>query len=124
METTILTIIAYISMLIGHEALHYIVARAYGFRGLRLRVEPYRGIIGFTFTSAPLKGLAAALLAPQAITIAALAAYLATGSIVALAVLASNIAGSIPDYINAFDALRLSSRYRVVIVTENGLTFA
>ena len=124
MEATIFTIIAYIAMLVGHEALHYIVARAYGFEGLRLRIELSRGIIGFTFTSAPLRGLVAALLAPQAITVAALAVYLATGSIVALAVLASNVAGSIPDYINALDAFRLSSRYRVVVVTERGLAFA
>ena len=124
MDTLVAVATAYLSMIIAHEALHYIAARMAGFRGLRFQVMLSKGIIGFTFTAAPLRGLAAALLAPQIITIAALAVYLTTGSTVALAVLLANIAGSIPDYINAVDALRLSARYRTVTVVNGGLRFA
>ncbi len=117
-------ILAYIATVVGHEALHYLAARVYGFQGLRFRLDLSKGVIGFVFASAPLRGLAVALLAPQVITLAALAAYLATGSIVALAAFASNIAGSIPDYINAVDALRLSRRYRIVVVEGRSVRLA
>ncbi len=122
MEQTLLLLAVYAATVALHEALHYAAARMVGVEGLRPLVDLDRGIVGFTFRSAPLRGLAAALLAPQAITVVGLAVYAATGSMVALAAAAANVVGGLPDLVNAASALRLARRYSWVFVVEEGGT--
>ncbi len=111
---------AYAAVVILHELIHYAAARAAGIRGLRLVLDARRAVIGFTFSEASLRGFAAALLAPQALTIALLAVYAATGDLLALALGLANLAGGAPDLVNAWEALTLSTRYAALRATREG----
>ncbi len=113
---------AYAAVVALHELLHYAAARVAGIRGLRLVFDARRALIGFTFSEASLRGFAAALLAPQALTVVLLAVYALTGSLLALALGLANLAGGAPDLVNAWEALSLSTRYVALRATSGGYT--
>ncbi len=114
---------AYLATIAAHELIHYLVGRVVGLRGLRLVFDARRMLLGFTFREAPLRGFAAALVAPQLLTIALLGLYAVTGSVLALALGLANLAGGVPDLVNAFEALSLSRVHAAVRVETGTLVF-
>ncbi len=82
-----------------HEAIHYVVARMAGLRGLRLVFDAKRGMLGIRFRGGSPLAIRVSAIAPQVVTLLFLYAWLASSRQEFLVASLLNIVGSLNDFI-------------------------
>ncbi len=94
----VLLLLLYALVVVAHEALHYLVARASGLKGLRLVFDARLGVVGIRYEEGSRGAVRVSAIAPQLITVLLLLAWLYTSRLEYITAAVLNMVGSLNDF--------------------------